>query len=143
MRSFTTLILLALAMTIGAGQAFAQQASPNDTGQQERPDPRDDGNDDDDDDGNDDDDDDDGDDPLRPRVRLIPGTPCLTPVAVIDCPPPRRRKTKLVLVQKEPEECGCELKVIRVSGRFVTILDCYQSISVNGREQMRYCRKED
>ncbi len=134
MRKFTTLFLLALAMTIGANQTFAQQAGgPNDTGKQERPDRPD---------RDDDRDDDDDSDPIPPRESLTLIYPCLATVARFDCTPPRRRKAKRVVVETETEECGCEHKVIRVGARFVTVLDCYQSISVNGREQLRYCRKD-
>ncbi len=133
MRKFTTLFLLALAMTIGANQAFAQQAAgPNDTGKVDRSDRPD---------RPDRDDDDDGGDPLTPanRVSFIPCS--LTHGFGCDVPP-RRRKPKPAVVQVEPADCGCVHKVMRVNGRFMPFIDCYQSILVNGREQLRYCRKD-
>jgi len=133
MRKFTTLFLLALAMTIGANQSFAQQAAgPNDTGKIDRPDRPD--RDDDDDGG-------DRDDPLTPS-KLTIFIPCSLTHGFGCDRPPRPRKPKLVVVEKETEECGCQHKVMRVGGRFVTVLDCYQSIEVNGREQLRYCPKD-
>ena len=139
MCKFTTLFLLALAMTIGANQAFAQEntGSPNEPGKQERPDPRDD---------NDDDGAEDDDDPLLPVVRRLISVDDCSPTHGFGCdePPPRRRKPKKVVVQKEPEDCGCKHKTVRVSGRFVTVVDCYyQTISVNGRPQTLYCTKDD
>ena len=128
MRKFTTLFLLALAMTIGANQAFAQQAGgPNDTGKQDRPDrpDRDDGP-------------DDGDDPLTPISRLtVIGPRCPNDLR---CPP---RKPKVVKVKKEPEDCSCVHKVMRGNGRFMPFIDCYKSIEVNGRNQLRYCTRDD
>lgn len=126
MRKFTTLFLLALAMTIGANQAFAQQAGgSNDTGKQERPDrPDRDG--------------DDGGDPVSPRGRLTLYYPC-TPIRPCEVPP-GHRNPKPPVVQVEPEDCSCVHKVMRVNGRFMPFIDCYQSIEVNGREQLRYCR---
>jgi hypothetical protein len=56
--------------------------------------------------------------------------------------PPRHRKAKRVVVKKEPADCGCVHKVMRVNGRFMPFIDCYQSIEINGREQLRYCRKD-
>ncbi len=133
MRKFTTLFLLALAMTIGANQSFAQQVDGrNDTGKIDRPDRPD---------RPDRDDDDDGGDPLTPanRVSFIP---CALTHGFRCDVPPRRRKLKLVVVEKETEECRCQHKVMRIGGRFVTVLDCFQSIEVNGREQLRYCPKD-
>jgi len=139
MRKFTALFLLALAMTIGADQTFAQQnTDSNDIGKIDRPDRPD--------PPEHNDDDDDGDDPLTPINPLARDHRCDNfAAAVIDCaPPPRRRKKTRVVVQKEPEDCGCEHKVVRVGARFVTVVDCYyQAISVNGREQLRYCTKDD
>ncbi len=127
MRRFTTLFLLALAMTIGANQAFAQQAGgANNTGRIDRPD-RDDRP-----------DDDGGDDPTTARGRLTVVVPCL---AVRPCLPPPRR-VKPAVVKKEPEGCHCELKVMRVGARFVTVADCYQSVQINGRALLRYCRED-
>ena len=138
MRKFTTLFLLALAMTIGADQAFAQ--SNNDTGSFDRtergdpPGPGDDGP----------EKDTDKDDPRVPRRLLGADLPCLIGTAAFECPPPRRPKKKLVLVEKEPADCGCKNKTVRVGARFVTVIDCYyQRVSVNGREQTRYCTKDD
>ena len=130
MRKFTTLFLLALAMTIGANQAFAQSAGgPNDRGKQDRPDrpDRDDGP-----------EADDSGDPLTPINRLT----LIDPRCPNDlrCPP---RKPKVVKVKKEPAECGCVHKVMLINGRLMPFIDCYQSIQVNGRQQLRYCTKDD
>ncbi len=119
MRKFTTLFLLALAMTIGANQAFAQNAAgSNDNGKQDRSEPND----------RSEKDDDDGDnDPGSARVRPI----LITQV--------RPNKRIWPVVKKETEDCSCRQKVMRVGARFVTVRDCYQSIQVNGRERLRYC----
>lgn len=133
MRKFTTFFLLALAMTISTNQSFAQQAGgPNDTGKTDRSDrpDRDDGS-----------DNDDGNDPTNPSNLTI-FIPCAATHGFGCDVPPRRRKPKLSVVKKEPADCGCVHKVMRVNGRIMPFIDCYQSIMVNGREQLRYCRKD-
>lgn len=141
MRKFTTLFLLMLAMTIGASQAFAQENDPNDPDTIDRPDPR---NDRPGDDPDDDDDDEDKEDPVAMNSVAKDHRCENFAAAVLDCPPPRRRKPKLVVIKKEPEDCGCKHKTVRVGARFVTIVDCYyQAINVNGRAQLRYCPKDN
>ncbi len=138
MRRFTTLFLVALAMTIGASQAFAQSNTGSDSvgavGKPDRPDPPDH-----DDDGAENND---KGDPFTPIFRRL--------IVVNDCPlsrvcdvPPRPRKSKRLVVKKEKEECSCVHKVMRVNGRFMPFIDCYQSIEVNGRNQLRYCTRDD
>lgn len=128
MRKFTTLFLLAFAMTVGANQAFAAQTGgPNDPDGRERPErerPEK----------------TDKDDPVLPASH-VPDFPCEQAPAAFECPPPKPKK---VVVHKEPEDCGCKHKTMRVGARFVTVTDCYyQTISVNGRAQIRYCTKDD
>lgn len=121
MRKFTTLFLLAFAMTIGANQAFAAQSNaggPNDTGRQEsRNEP-------------DNDPDNDGDDPFLAFERC-PND--------LRCPP---RKPKKIVIKEKTDDCGCVHKVMRVNGRFMPFIDCYNKVLINGREQLRYCRKD-
>jgi hypothetical protein len=123
MRKFTTLFLLALAMTIGANQAFAKgHGSSNDNGRSEQSDSER------DDDGN-------KSDPITAADSVILLRPCL---AVRPCfTPPRRPK----LVVKDSEECSCVHKVMRVNGRFMPFIDCYQPTEINGHQQLRYCTK--
>jgi len=128
MRKFTTLFLLALAMTIGASQAFAAQAgASNGIGSVDKPDPR---------------------GRTEPTESNVSSDKAGDPfLATSRCPndlrcPPRKPKV-IITVKKETEDCGCVHKVMRVNGRFMPFIDCYQSISVNGREQLRYCRKDD
>ena len=119
MRKFTTLFLLACAMTIGANQAFAQKAgAPNNTGKQDRTER----------------DDNDNGDPLTSADRLTFLRPCLAR----PCFPPLHKPK---LVKKEAEDCGCVHKVMRVNGRFMPFIDCYNTVQINGREQLRYCKK--
>jgi hypothetical protein len=132
MRKFTTLFLVALAVTIGASQAFAQSnTGSNSVGavdKPDRPDPpdRDDGA------------KDDGGDPVTPTSRLtLIGPRCPNDLR---CPP---RKPKRIMVKKETEECSCVHKVMRVNGRFMPFIDCYKAIEINGRDQLRYCTRDD
>ena len=130
MRKFTTLFLLALAMTIGASQAFAQSntGASNDNGKAERSSPERDDN---------------GDDPINPRIlrelRAVSTVDIIrVPCVARPCfPPPRKPK----LVKKETEGSGCEHKVMRVNGRFMPFIDCYKLVEVDGRMQLRYSRK--
>ncbi len=128
MRKFTALFLLALAMTIGANQAFAKgHGGSNDNGRSEQSRP---------------DNDDDGGDATTPDTRKF--IVVIQPVDVtrLPCLAGRRcyRKPVRRIVKKEAEDCSCVHKVMRVNGRFMPFIDCYQSIEVNGREQLRYCR---
>jgi hypothetical protein len=126
MRKFTTLFLLALAMTVGANQTFAAQAGgPNDTGKNERadrPDRENDG------------------EPNLPAAILI-GPDAVGPVVCIKAPcfPPRRPRP--IKIKKEAEDCSCKHKVMRVNGRFMPFIDCYNTVEINGRDQLRYCEK--
>ena len=118
MRKFTTLFLLALAMTIGANQAFAASAvggqSNNSRGGPSSPERENDG------------------ERHLPISRLIV---CIK----APCIPPRRPKP--VKIKKETEDCSCVHKVMRVNGRFMPFIDCYNTVEINGRDQLRYCRK--
>jgi len=119
MRKFTTLFLLALAMSIGASQAFAQNAAgAGNNGKTERSDP---------DEGRE------GDGGDRLSVLL----PC-SPTHGFGCfVPPRRPKP----VKMETDDCSCVHKVMRVNGRFMPFIDCYNTVEINGREQLRYCTR--
>ena len=136
MRKFTTLFLLAFAMTIGTSQAFAQSntGASNDNGKQESP-GRDDGPEkDDDNEGN-------GGE-ISPRLlRVLPSADLVrlcTPEAPCRVPP---RRPKPIKIKKETEGSGCEHKVMRVNGRLMPFIDCYKLVEVDGRMQLRYSRK--
>jgi len=139
MRKFTTLFLVALAMTIGASQAFAQNnTGSNSVGAVDKPDrpdrpDRDDGA-----------ENNDKGDPFTPTIRRLISVDDCSPTHGFGCDvPPRPRKPKRITVKKETEDCSCVHKVMRVNGRFMPFIDCYQSIEVNGRNQLRYCTRDD
>ncbi len=127
MRNFTVLFLLAFAMTIGASQAYAR--SNNDTastGRIDRPDRPDGGF-----------EDTNKDDP-GPSINRFPNIPCDIAPTAFECQKPKKK-----VVEKDPEDCSCVHKVMRVNGRSMPFIDCYKSIEVNGRNQMRYCTRDD
>ena len=124
MRKFTTLFLLALAMTIGASQAFAQSntGASNDNGKAERSSPER---------------DDDG-DPTTPRILRELRAVSTVDIAPLPC---RGKRCWRPPVVKESEDNSCEHKVMRVNGRLMPFIDCYKLVEVNGREQLRYFGK--
>jgi len=130
MRKFTILFLLALAMTIGANQAFAASAaggqSNNDKAEQSSQD----------NDGNG--------EPNRPGSHNLMFLISPDRVTRAPCTPERpceERPRRPKLVERESEDCSCVHKVMRVNGRFMPFIDCYQPTLINGRKQLRYCRQ--
>ena len=117
MRKFTTLFLLALAMSIGASQAFAQNAAgAGNNGKAEQSSPeRDEGR------------ESDGDRGTAPERLILTRVPPFIP--------------KRPVVKKESDGCSCVHKVMRVNGRFMPFIDCYNTVEINGREQLRYCTR--
>jgi len=125
MRKFTTLFLLALAMTIGANQAFAASAvggqSNNSRGGQSNPESSD----------------GDGERHMREAFEIDD----LVAVICTEDAPCIRWPRRPIKIKKKTEDCSCVHKVMRVNGRFMPFIDCYNTVEINGRDQLRYCRK--